>query len=120
MIVRCIHNMTTYKRFLLFLLLAGASLSVSSEESDYPTSMFVSDFKDAEDRTMDLVVEINNTMKVILENVPTTGYLEVYSILGVKVTSVNLKTILGQCPLELPKGLYIIKVGKVAQKIIVR
>lgn len=112
--------MTTYKKILIGLLLAGGSLSVSAEESKFPASTFVSEFNDMEDRTTDLEVEINNTIKIVLENVPTTGYLEVYSILGVKVTSVNLKTIVGRCSLDLPKGLYIIKVGKVAQKVIVR
>ncbi|MBK5722473.1 T9SS type A sorting domain-containing protein [Dysgonomonas sp. Marseille-P4677] len=112
--------MTTYRKILLSLLLAGVSLSASSEEKDFPSDSFPSDFKEVQDRTMNLDLEINRTTKITLENIPTTGYLEVYSILGLKVTSVNLKTILGSYPLELPKGIYIIKAGKVAQKIIVR
>ena len=55
-----------------------------------------------------------------MENIPTAGYLEVYSILGVKVRSINLRTYLGVCNIELPKGIYILKAGKVAQKVIVK
>ncbi len=120
MIVRSIDNMIAYRKILLFLLLIGSSLSASAEENSFPSDTFASDFREVQDRGTDLNVEINGTTKITLENVSMSGYLEVYSILGVKVTSVNLKTIVGQCVLDLPKGLYILKVGKVAQKIIVR
>lgn len=69
---------------------------------------------------MSVEVMINGTSKITMENVPTTGYLEVYSILGVRVKSINLKTCIGGCYIDLPKGLYILKAGKVAQKVIVR
>lgn len=60
-----------------------------------------------------------------MENVPTKGYLEIYSILGVKVKSINLKECavgdnFGSYTLEIGKGVYIIKAGKVSRKILVR
>ncbi len=112
--------MITHKKFLIFLLLIGTSLSMNAEEKEMSGDFFVSDFQQTQERGLDLTVIINNSIEIVLENVSASGYLEVYSILGVKVTSVNLKTIMGHCPLDLPKGIYILKVGKIAQKIIVR
>lgn len=111
--------MVKYKKILFILLFVGFSLSASSDNSFFPSNGFpISEQQD--DRTMSLEVMINSSMKITMENVPLTGYLEVYSILGVRVVNVNLKTCVGGCPIDLPKGIYILKAGKVAQKIIVR
>ena len=70
-------------------------------------------------KTIDIL--INGTSKVQMKDVPKTGYLEVYSIIGVKVRSISLGSIDGTYEgLSLPKGLYILKAGKVALKVIVR
>ncbi len=69
---------------------------------------------------MSIDVYINGSDKIQLEDIPTEGFLEVYSILGVKVTNVNLKKCVGNCTLNLPKGIYILKAGNVARKIVVR
>ena len=111
--------MVKNKKILFILLLAGISLSASSGNLNFPSGSFAI-VDQRSDKTMRLEVMINSTTKIVMENVPLTGYLEVYSILGVRVTSVNLKTCIGGCPLELPKGIYILKAGKIAQKIIVR
>jgi hypothetical protein len=111
--------MVKYRKILFILLFAGISLSASSANAEFPSSVFpIVDGQ--QDKTMFLEVMINGTSKIIMENVPTTGYLEVYSILGVRVMNVNLKTCVGGCYIDLPKGLYILKAGKVAQKVIVR
>jgi len=111
--------MRRYKHILFLILFIGATFSVNSKGTDFPVNSYPI-VEQPQDNTMTLEVMINNTTKIKMENVPTSGYLEVYSILGVKVTSVNLKSIAGVCPLELQKGLYILKAGKVAQKVIVR
>lgn len=73
---------------------------------------------------MTLEIQINgNTL--LMEGVPTTGYLEVYSILGTKIKSVNLKECFagdnfGSYTLDLGKGVYILKAGKVSRKVLVR
>lgn len=70
-------------------------------------------------KTIDIL--INGNSMVQLKDVPKVGYLEVYSILGVKVKSISLRSIDGVYEgLTLPKGIYILKAGKVAQKVIVR
>lgn len=70
-------------------------------------------------KTIDIL--INGNSLVQMKDVPKVGYLEVYSILGVKVRSISLKSIDGVYEgLSLPKGIYILKAGKVAQKVIVK
>lgn len=75
-----------------------------------------------DNNTMEIEIQVNGTTLFQMENVPTSGYLEVYSILGVKVTSFSLKSAasVGSCYFDLPKGIYIFKAGKVAKKVIVR
>lgn len=111
--------MDKFKYILFLILFTGVSFQAYSKGTEFPVNSFSIADKPL-DNTTTLEVNINNTTKIKMENVPTTGYLEVYSILGVKVTSINLKTIVGSCYLDLPKGLYILKAGKSAQKIIVR
>jgi hypothetical protein len=107
-------------RYILFLILfTGISFQANSKGVDFPVNSF-SIADQPSDNTTTLEVNINHTTKIKMENVPASGYLEVYSILGVKVTSINLKTCLGSCYIDLPKGLYILKAGKSAQKVIVR
>lgn len=94
-------------------------MTANANNADFPTYNSVSE---QQDKAMNLEVMINNTTKILMENVPVSGYLEVYSILGVKVTSVNLKSYIDSkyCYLDLPKGLYILKAGKVAVKVVVK
>ena len=113
--------MEKFKYILFLILFTGVSFSANSKGVDIPVNGFSITDRPS-DNTTTLEVNINNITKIKMENVPTSGYLEVYSILGVKVTSINLKTCvgIGSCSIELPKGLYILKAGKSAQKIIVR
>ena len=111
--------MGKFKYILFLILFTGISFQANSKGVDFPVNSF-SIADQPLDNTTTLEVNINNTTKIKMENVPTSGYLEVYSILGVKVTSINLKTCVGSCYLDLAKGLYILKAGKSAQKIIVR
>lgn len=108
---------------LIFCLLVG-SLSANaargglSFETTNPTKVVTKQY------TMTLELQINGST-LIMENVPTKGYLEIYSILGTKVKSVSLKECLvgddfGSYSLELGKGVYILKAGKVSQKVLVR
>lgn len=118
MIVRGIYIMSKYKNIFLSLLFVGATLTANAETMDFPTDVSVAE---PQDKTMKLTVTINETTEIEMENVPTTGYLEVYSLLGVKITSVNLKKCTdNKCSIDLAKGLYILKAGKVAKKVIIK
>lgn len=115
--------MAKRKYILLALLFTGILFSSGMKGMGFPLSDFPfaeQQDSDPKEKTMSIEVIINNTSKITLEGVPEKGYLEVYSILGVKVTSKNLNSCIGGGYIELAKGIYILKAGKVAKKIIVR
>lgn len=107
------------KKIVILFLLAIPFVSVSAGQS----GMF-SEFSVLEknDKAVDLELLINGNSKITMKGVPTEGYLEVYSVIGVRVLRVNLKQCVGvgAYSLDLPKGVYIFRAGKVAQKVFVR
>ncbi len=58
--------------------------------------------------------------KLIVENLPKDGILEVFSIVGVKVYSEKVKAGTNEYTLNLPKGYYIVKIGDIVKKIAVK
>lgn len=97
-----------------------ATLSLTTYAVEFP-SYIPMHLEVADDNVMDIEVVVNgNSFKMI--DVPTRGYIEVYSILGVKVTTLILDKSKPRydIPVTLPKGVYIIKAGKVSQKVIAR
>lgn len=93
-------------------------MTANAEKLDFPSNV---QFAESQEEAVTLTVVVNEDAEVEMENVVKTGYLEVYNLLGVKITSVNLKKCTdNRCNIELAKGLYILKAGKVAKKIIVR
>lgn len=108
------------KRILSFFLMVALALSgvYANSTLNNPFTNMHSDINNEKVMTIDVL--INNNSKVQMVDVPTTGYLEVFSILGVKVMTINLRNVTGVFPIDLPKGVYILKAGKVAQKIIAR
>lgn len=58
--------------------------------------------------------------RLIVKNLPEDGVLEIYSIVGVKVYSREIKAGTNEYPVNLPKGYYIIRIGKIAKKIALR
>ena len=64
-----------------------------------------------------LTITINSLSKTQMQNVPSKGYLEVYSILGKREKRIKLDNCDGEISIDLPKGLYILKAEKVTQKI---
>jgi hypothetical protein len=106
-------------------LFTGISLATNAKKTDFPVIFPIDDISEADTadtiNTMTLEVTINQKTTIKMEKVPTTGYLEVYSILGRKVTSINLKTcVANTCSIDLAKGIFILKAGKVAKKVIVK
>lgn len=58
--------------------------------------------------------------QLIIENLPEDGVLEIYNIMGVKVHNRRVNAGTNQYILSLPKGYYIIKIGKLTRKIAVK
>ena len=55
--------------------------------------------------------------RLIIENLPKDDVLEIYNIMGVKVFSRRVKSGSNEYTLTLPKGFYILKIGKITKKI---
>jgi len=116
-----------YCKFILILLLLSLPLCSYSVELKGAVDFVIQD-KELEDERDDVTDEetqtieflINNESKVKLRKVPKTGVFEIYTILGVKKGTIDLKKITGEHNLNLKKGIYIFKAGKVAQKVIVK
>lgn len=58
--------------------------------------------------------------KVTIENLPKDDVLEVFNIMGVKIHSRRVSAGTNEYELNLPKGYYILKVGKTTKKIAVK
>lgn len=91
-------------------------------------SLFGSEFSDAYSQTepqvkeevSTLTITINGSSIIKMKDVPKTGYLEVMSVLGKRVTIKNLKDCTDGVFIDLPNGIYVLKAGKSSQKIVVR
>lgn len=55
--------------------------------------------------------------RLTIENLPKDDILEIYNIMGVKVFSRRVKAGTNEYILSLPKGFYILKIGKITKKI---
>ena len=58
--------------------------------------------------------------RLIIENLPNDDILEVYNIMGVKVYNRRIKAGTNEYVLSIPKGYYILKIGKLTKKISIR
>jgi hypothetical protein len=58
--------------------------------------------------------------RLIIENLPKDGVLEVFSIVGVKVYTRKVKAGTNEYQLDLPKGYYIIRIGDLVKKILLK
>lgn len=105
------------KKIFFSLLFVGATITANADKLEFPSNMPSAEFQE----TVTLTVVVNEESEIEMENVIKAGYLDVYNLLGVKVTKVDLKKCIdNKCNLDLAKGLYILKAGKVAKKIIVK
>lgn len=57
---------------------------------------------------------------VRVQNATPGSLMEVYNILGVKVTSVRIDTVDKSVILNLPKGYYIFKIGDIVRKVVIK
>ena len=49
--------------------------------------------------------------KIIIENAPVGKKIEIFSVIGLKITEIEIKTSSGEYILNAPKGYYILKVN---------
>ncbi|WP_294080584.1 T9SS type A sorting domain-containing protein [Proteiniphilum sp. UBA5384] len=58
--------------------------------------------------------------QLIIEDLSQDGVLDIYNIMGAKVFNRRVKAGTNQYTLSLPRGYYIIKIGKITQKIAIK
>ncbi|MDO5522959.1 MAG: T9SS type A sorting domain-containing protein [Bacteroidia bacterium] len=58
--------------------------------------------------------------RLIIENLPKDGVLEVFSIVGVKVYTRKVKAGTNEYQIDLPKGYYIVRIGEFVKKILLK
>ncbi len=58
--------------------------------------------------------------RLFVEDLPKEMLLEIYNIMGVKVYSRRIPPGTGEYPVNLPRGYYILKIGKTTKKIAIR
>ena len=58
--------------------------------------------------------------RLIIENLPKDDIMEIYNIMGVKVYNRRINAGTNEYVLSLPKGYYILKIGKLTKKIAIR
>lgn len=58
--------------------------------------------------------------RIIIQNLPKNELLEIYNIMGVKIYSRRVNAGTNEYDVNLPKGLYIIKLGEITRKIAVK
>ncbi|MBQ8225536.1 MAG: T9SS type A sorting domain-containing protein [Bacteroides sp.] len=104
------------QKLLLLLFLSFTSLS-------YPTLWAQDDgIKGAmtgEQPASQVVISVTGS-QVRVQHAQPGALLDVYSILGVKVASIRIESTDDTIRLELQKGFYILKVGNVARKVVIR
>ncbi|MBP1616224.1 MAG: hypothetical protein H6Q14_51 [Bacteroidetes bacterium] len=69
--------------------------------------------------TQDTEISITGN-KIYIQNLPTGGKLQVFSVLGVSVAIIEVKAGSGEYNINLPKGYYIVKIGDVVRKVAIK
>ena len=58
--------------------------------------------------------------KVVVENAPIGGKLEIYSVVGIRVKEIVIKQATAEYPVDIAKGYYIVRIGDTVRKIAIR
>lgn len=114
--------MTLNKTILLSGMILGFSFVASANDSfSIPTTTSITGMQVVNNNdVMSITVIVNNEKRVQLNDIPTRGNLDIFSVLGVKVASISLRSSTPIYQINLPKGVYVFKAGKVAKKVVAK
>ena len=98
-------------RIFFILLLLGVSASGFSQNLNQST------VADAEKQTIELTI---NNEKYNIPHSKLNTHVDVFSIIGTKVASIEVKSGVGEATATLPQGYYIIKADNTSRKIAVK
>ncbi len=105
-----IENMKhLYKALILFAFALTTATGFSKESAGV--------FYSADPQATEISIIAN---KIYVQNLPNAGKLQIYSVLGVNVATIEVKAGSGEYSINLPKGYYIVKVGDVVRKVAVK
>ncbi len=66
-------------------------------------------------------IEITVTGNIVkIKNATVGKFLDVYSVVGKKIESVEIKSSTEECTLHVPKGLYILKIEDTIRKVVIK
>lgn len=111
--------MTNFRKTFAVCLLTMLSNAAFSADRTFSDTFAFAQIQE-ETSSSTLTITINSSSIVTLKNIPQTGHVEVMSILGKRVTIKDLKDCKNGVYIDLPNGIYVIKVGKISQKIAIR
>lgn len=111
--------MTNFRKIILFCSLMMFTTTAFSLGRTFSDSFFQAELSEKTDSPT-LTITINGSSIIKMKDVPKTGYFEVMSVLGKRVTIKDLKDCTDGVFIDLPNGIYVLKAGKISQKIVVR
>ena len=67
-----------------------------------------------------MVKNLREINKIVVENAPAGSKLEVYSVVGIRVKEIPMKQPSGEYTVDLAKGYYIVRIGDTVRKVSIR
>ena len=101
------------RRFFLFLVVFIGLISVSPLTANSWESYF------AVSASQELSIEVTGS-SIIVKNLAVDTPIEIYNIMGTKVAVVNAKAGDGEYSINLARGYYIVKVGNIVKKVVLK
>lgn len=108
--------MSKFTRIFMGLALMG-SLSLSAQTGSDKFGMHL---LQQETVTTSAVTISASENRIIVANAPVGSKLEIYSVVGIKVKEIDMKTPSGEYVVNIAKGYYIIRIGETVRKIAIR
>ena len=108
--------MSKFNRIFMGLALMG-SLSLSAQTGSDKSGMHL--FQQETVTTSAVTISASEN-RIIVANAPVGSKLEIYSVVGIKVKEIDMKTPSGEYVVNIAKGYYIIRIGETVRKIAIR
>jgi hypothetical protein len=68
-------------------------------------------------KTIELTVDVN---RILVRNATVGETLTVFSVVGLKMNEIEIKSATAEYTLNVPKGYYILKIGETVRKVVIK
>lgn len=58
--------------------------------------------------------------RIVVTNAPIGSVLQIYSVVGIKVKEIEMRSSSGEYPVDIAKGYYIVRIGETVRKVAIR